>query len=500
MKTAPEDTTDPGDQGSSARQAHSARQAGLARFRHGGYAALITMLVLAALVFANLVVGQLPLKLDLSAMQLYSLSPQTLDFLKGLKEDLTIYGLFKPGREPSDIVEILRRYRDASPKIRLEFFDIDKSPSFSKKYDTSGQGLGQGSLVVAAAGSGRFKVIPYSELYRLSANQRTGQEEVQAIATEQRVTSAIIYATGGKTSIVYELGGHSEFTVEQLGLASDLAAGNIELRPLSLLSVTSIPSDADLVVELSPKSDLLPGEVESLKRFLEAGGNALFLIDRMKSPLGNLEGLINLYGVATTQGFVLEGGQSNTVAGRPNLLIPDLGKHSILDSIRAKNYLVTMLNAQGLDLSSLKKRNLKIDALVLSSPESWLRTDLGSDSMTRIASDRDGPFALAFAVEDRKDDPAARSSRLVVVGSSLFVLPEAMSQYMGPGNKELFLNMVAWSAKGSEGLGIRPKSTLLMPVQLNAHQAVLWILIIVVLLPGLVMAMGLVMWSRRRHR
>ena len=60
--------------------------------------------------------------------------------------------------------------------------------------------------------------------------------------------------------------------------------------------------------------------------------------------------------------------------------------------------------------------------------------------------------------------------------------------------------MVAWSAKGSEGLGIRPKSTLLMPVQLNAHQAVLWILIIVVLLPGLVMAMGLVMWSRRRHR
>jgi ABC-2 type transport system permease protein len=471
-----------------------------ARLRHGGYAALVTILVLAALVLLNLVVGQLPVKLDLSSTKMYSISEQSRGFLKGLKEDITIYGLFKPGEEPANVVELLKRYRDASPRIRLEFLDVEKSPAFAKKYDATGSGLKPGSIVVVDEKSGRFKAIPYADLYEFGVNQQTGQQQVQGIAIEQRVTGAIGYAAGGKTAVVYQLAGHAEFTLEEIGLTEDLERENNAVKSLNLMTARAVPEDADLVLVISPKTDLLPGEAEALKRYLDAGGNALFLIDRMKARLENLEGVINLYGVATTQGFVLEGDESRMAAGRPNLILPELKEHEILASLKEKQYTVTMLNTQALAESVLKKRALKLTPLLESSPGSWLRTDLRSDSPEKIASDRPGPLVLAYAVEAPKNDPKAKGSRVAVAGSSPFVIASLMSQYMGSGNKELFLNMVSWSENRSDGLSIRPKSTFRLPLSINGLQALVWVFVIVILVPGAILAVGIVVWVRRRHR
>jgi ABC-2 type transport system permease protein len=470
-----------------------------ARLRHGGYAAGITVLVLLALVLANLVAARLPLKLDLSSYKMYSISEQSLGFLKGLKEDMDIYGLFKPGQEPANVVEVLNRYRDASPRIHLEFFDVERNPAFAKKYDSTGRGLAPGSLVVVARSSGRFRVIPYEDLYEVAYDQRSGQQQVRGVAVEQRVTGALSYAAGGRIASLYELSGHSEFSLEEIGLAPDLAKENGELHPLNLLAAKEVPKDADLVLVISPKSDLLPGEAEALKRYLDSGGNALFLIDRMKAPLAGLESVINLYGVATTQGYVLEGDESRMAAGRPNLLIPELLSHEILASIKDKKYLVTILNSQALRESSAKRQYLKLTPLLASSPSSWLRTDLGSDSATRIASDRLGSQVLAYAVEAPKSDPKARPSRIVVAGSSVFAIPSIMKQYMGPGNDELFLNMASWCENRDEGLNIRPKSTIQMALRLSAAQSFLWLGLVVILIPGLILAAGLVVWLRRRR-
>ncbi len=470
------------------------------RLRHGGYAALLTALVIVGLVLANLMVGQLPIKLDLSLHKMYSLSDQSLGLIKGLQEEMTIYGLFKPGQEPANVVEALKRYRDASSRISLEFFDIEKNPAFSKKYDATGKGIGPGSIVVVAKKSGRFKVIPYTDLYDVSVNQQTGQQQVQGLAVEQRVTGALGFAAGGGVAKLFQLAGHSEFTLEEIGLVQDLATENSEIGSLNLLTTQEVPKNADLVIVVSPKSDLLPGEAEALKRYLDGGGNALFFLDLMKDPLPNFEGVINLYGIARARGIVLEGDSSRMAPGRPNLLLPELQAHEILRSLNEKKFVVTMLNSQGLKESTLRKQYLKVTPLVTTSSRSWLRTDLSSNSPTKTGSDQGGAQVLAYAVEARRDDPKAKVSRIGVAGSSYFFIPQAMTQFMGSGNKELFLNMVSWTENRSEGLGIRPKSTSQTPLRLNGLQSMVWLGIIVILVPGLILAAGLVVWLRRRHR
>ena len=61
------------------------------KFKYGGYATVMTAIVIAAVIVVNLLAGLIPLRLDLTRNKLYTLSEQTYDVLKNLDEDVTIY-------------------------------------------------------------------------------------------------------------------------------------------------------------------------------------------------------------------------------------------------------------------------------------------------------------------------------------------------------------------------------------------------------------------------
>ena len=68
------------------------------KFKYGGYAALVSGIVIALLVALNVAVGQIPgAKADLTEQGLFTLSDQTQTVLKGLKTDINIYTLFETG-------------------------------------------------------------------------------------------------------------------------------------------------------------------------------------------------------------------------------------------------------------------------------------------------------------------------------------------------------------------------------------------------------------------
>ena len=95
------------------------------------------------------------------------------------------------------------------------------------------------------------------------------------------------------------------------------------------------------------------------------------------------------------------------------------------------------------------------------------------------------------------EDPAKKpEGRLVVLGTSTF----ASNQGLGfQGNRDLFLNIVAWLA-GQEGeISVRAKDTRQNPIFLTSAQsrAVLWLSLAV--LPGAVMVCGIWLVVRRRR-
>ena len=67
------------------------------KFRFGGYATLLVVAALAIVVGVNLVVDQIPAKLDMTQERLYSLSDQTKKLLDGLDVDVTITTLGRVG-------------------------------------------------------------------------------------------------------------------------------------------------------------------------------------------------------------------------------------------------------------------------------------------------------------------------------------------------------------------------------------------------------------------
>ena len=93
------------------------------RKRWGGDA-LMTAVVLAIVVVINLVVGQIPVKytqFDLTDNQLYTITDQTKEFVKGLDSDVDVYLVAQSGQEDKQIQKVLERYESLSSHIKVAY-------------------------------------------------------------------------------------------------------------------------------------------------------------------------------------------------------------------------------------------------------------------------------------------------------------------------------------------------------------------------------------------
>ena len=137
------------------------------KFKYGGYATLMTAVVLAILVVINLVVDQIAFKVDLTENQIFSLSDQTKQLLRNLDQPINIIGLYETGEENVLFDEILQKYRAESKYINIDYVDPVKNPTFSSKYTKDGETLREGSYIVESGD--RFKVIDNYDLINYRA-------------------------------------------------------------------------------------------------------------------------------------------------------------------------------------------------------------------------------------------------------------------------------------------------------------------------------------------
>jgi ABC-2 type transport system permease protein len=473
------------------------------KFRFGGYATLLVVVVLAVVIVINVLVGQIPGKLDLTKNKLYSLSPETYKLLDGLTSDITVTTLSRAGSEDVTVKEILAKYAARSRHIKLQTVDPEMNPGWTKQYDPDGQGVGAGSLVVAAGQ--KFKTIGYYDMYNFDTSSYNpanpnSQPQLTSISVEQRVTSALLYVTAAKNITLYVLGGHGEQTLQTLGMEASVSNENYEVKKLNFLTDKQVPSDANLVLIIAPKTDLTAEEADKLRVYLADGGRAAILVDLLAkdNALPNLAGLLKTYGVEVRSVVVVEGDQNRIAAQNPAYIIPTLESHEILSPIRANNFPLVMVGAQAVQTLDLKKRSLKIEPLLTSSARSYGKRDISSArSAEKQSGDLSGPFTLAVAITDPAADPSRQDTKLVVIGDVRF-LAQAISTQV-PGNGEFFMNSLGWLKGQKESITIRPKSLQTMRLSINNLQALALSGLVVIILPLLLLGAGFFVWMRRRH-
>jgi ABC-2 type transport system permease protein len=470
--------------------------------RFGGYATLLIVGVLAVVVVINVLVDQIPGKIDLTQNQIYSLSQETYTILDGLSTDVTITTIGAKGAEDFTVKTILGKYAARSRRVKLETVDPELNPGWSKKYDPNGSGLSAGTLVVTAGS--KYKTIGVYDMYNYDTQSyysgQSAQPTLTSLSVEQRVTSALQYVTAAKNASLYVLEGHGEQNLTGIGMMSPVINENYEVKNLNLLTAKSVPADATLLLILAPKKDIPSDEIEAIRAYLSGGGRAAILMDLLErdNALPNLAGLLKSYGIEVRSMVVLEGDQSKMVSQNPAFIIPSLEYHDILSPLRTNGYDVVLIGAQSIQTLELKKRSLKIESLLSSSDKSYGKRDVTNVStISREKNDAAGPFTLAVAITDPADETRKQDTQLVVVGDIKF-LESGIPQQV-PGNGDFFMNSLGWLKGQKESLTIRAKSMQQMRLNVNQLEALIWSGVVVILVPLLILGAGLIVWTRRRH-
>ncbi|MDR2534597.1 MAG: GldG family protein [Treponema sp.] len=459
--------------------------------KYGGFAAIITIAVIGAVIFLNLIVQQFSPQFDLTENKLFSLSDQTLRVLETMESPVTIYGIWEPGGANPHAQETAKRYAAKSDFIRFEEVDPDLNPGLLKRFDPHAQGLSKGSLVVA--GEKGFKVIRPEDMYDVYYNQQQ-RPQITGVAVEKRITGALLYA--GETPKVYEITGHQEPLLSALALKETVERENYGLQEINLFQ-SAVPEDAAALILNNPNTELASIETERLLAYLEQGGRLLVFLDYRSAAADSVNEVLASYGLRFDYGVVGELDLNYRIrVESPYEFLPVMKTHDIVNPLVEQNIPAFLPLPMGISVLDLRRRTVKITPFLTTSGNSFLRTDLNNTSLQQSPGDEPGPINLGVAVTDPEYSENGRQTRIVAISCGMLLEPPG-SQIRG--NIDIFMNSLSWIDDRPETLSVQSRSALVMPMSMSALKVLIFSAVFVVLIPLTLFILGLATWLRRRH-
>ena len=467
-------------------------------FRAGGYSLLVCALAVAIAIAVNLLAGALPeslTKQDVTKQKLFTLSAQSENLVSSLDEDITVYWVVQAGQEDANIEQLLSQYESRSTHLKVVVRDPDVYPDFLSQYDVSE--TYNNSLVVVSAQ--RYRYLSYYDIYTYDASSyyTTGQYTTQ-FAGEQVLTGAIAYVTSDSLPLIYLTTGHGEATLSTQ-FADAVSKANLETKTLSLLTVEAIPEDAGALFINAPDTDFTQEEIDILAAYLENGGNLLYISQPPKKQAPEkLEALLATYGITSNPGIVLEGNGNYYALSTPYYLMPDMESHAITNPLIDGNYYCMLPVAQGLTVATDQPENISATALLTTSSRAYSK--LAGYQLTTYEKENGdiaGPFALAAQSTKTLDD--GLESRLVWIGSTGITDDDANARVSG-GNQDLFLNALDWLCDQEQSVTIHAKTLGTNYLTMSDATANILSILVLAVIPGTLLALGIVLNVRRKRR
>lgn len=465
-------------------------------FRVGGYSVAATVFVLVIAVLVNLAAGALPqnwTRIDTTRNNMFSISDQTRVVLDNVTQQVDIYWIVQSGVEDASVEGLLDNYKAENKNIRVKKIDPDQQPTFAQQYGITE--LYNNSLVVQSGEQYRF--VSYYDIYTYDyTDYYTDYTYDVTFTGENALTSAIDFVVSPDLPKVYILTGHGEVTMGST-FTKGLQTDNVVTESLTLASAGSVPADADGLIIAAPARDITEEELASLREYL-AGGGRLFLITgelEDKTPLTNLEALMADYGLTRNDGMLVEGDSGYMMRGTPVYLLPQLNSHEITDPLLNGGYYVYMPMSQGITVGEAPD-GVTVTELMSTSNTAYSKVaGYSMQTYTKEDGDIDGPFAVAVAISEEASD-----SRIVWAATENLVNDSASAGVSG-GNLDFFLNAISWLC-GSEGsdMTIHAKELTTEYLTIDTGVSTLLTVVLVGVVPLAYLAIGLVIWIRRRRR
>ena len=467
--------------------------------------------VLVALAYFSV---RFPLRYDMTASRIYSLSEPTVQMLKRLDKPVHIVFFHDPMmRETVEIYQLIAKQTD---RVTVEFYDPMLNPAQARMRG------------VEFAGTAIFE----SEGRKLQVNG----------PSETDIANGVLRVSQGAQQIVCFLDGHGEpdpFSLEshdhsegnpghshglgvkvvlheRHGIAKarhGLESQNYVVEKISLFQGDNKLSKCAVLVVAGPKAPLLAAEVKAIDRYLAQGGNAFFMLDPYIRS--GLEPVIRQYGVILDDNLVIDGA-SHFWTDVSSPAVTDYNRHEITRDLP----LTFFPGVRSLSPTAERVPGTSVRQVINSSKSSYGGTNRERAEFNK-AKDQAGPLTLMVAVNRRPEFVASTEavtralkpapsppegeaakpgasevqSRVAVIGDSDFA---TNSFFHILGNGTLFLNTVNYLAAKENLIGLEPRTYDLPRVDLTNRQMKGTFFLSIILIPALMALVGIAVWWRRR--
>ncbi len=466
------------------------------RGRHNILTTGTSVLFIILAVTANSIVGKLAERyewsVDLTEDGRYAISEDSINYLKDLKEDVSITVFVDEEDMASGSYYIVQAYHNLteyerqSEKVELEFVDLVDHPAYASQYPT----LEINAYDILVQTDDRQEVLALKDLFEYDS---TGSE-ITASRVEQMVTNAVVSVTAEEKSKVTILTGYGELFPTDL--KELLEVNGYAVTEQSLLT-GEIDEEAQTAVLFAPQKDLEEDSLRKIRAWLDQDGrqgkNLFVFFDPNAAKLPGLEKYLNEWGIKTGEGYAFES-NSNLYYNRFYYPVAQYMDMEYASDMTGSD-LTIMALCRPVDVLFESKDNYETSILLGFSPTSGIiqsgDTEVTADKIT-------GNVNGMVLSSHRYYGSEVTVSNVAVSGSALAFGKELLSSGTFA-NADYILGVFQKLGDVERLPGIVPKD-LSAPVHTMTEartNTYIWGFFIV--LPALVMVTGVAVWLRRRH-
>jgi len=374
------------------------------------------------------------------------LNPQTISYLKGIRQKVTIDVLDSKGGFNSIFApdeKKIEQYPRYNSNITVKFIDLTKNPGYKSKYPK--ETLNQDDVIVSSGG--RYKHISDNSLVNTETDPDTGDISITGYTAEQSLDMGILDVTTQNLSLVTVITGDGEADSTPL---QALLENNIYTVKTTNLSTGVIDPETQVIVIAEPKNDLSSAEIKKLDDFITTNAakgrakNLFVFFDPAETNLPNLENYVAQWGIGVGTGAIYD--ETNSVNNNPYYILS-----GSLDSAtvgkQPNDEFGVILDSRPLSLLFTSKGGFAASPVVSSMSTSKLFDPAGGitvdTNLTPSGSDKPGPFTLvAKSVRTQAYNNADVKSTIIVSGSTEAFDNGDVLSTAGIENADIILNSV----------------------------------------------------------
>jgi len=271
------------------------------------------------------------------------------------------------------------------------------------------------------------------------------------------------------------------------------------VQPINLGETQIIPDNTGILIIAGPRIDYLPGEIEIIINYINAGGNLLWLQE--PGPLYKLDILADELALKFYEGAVIDYAGQLIGINDPTISLVTKTLYSPHPLTAGFEFTTLFPMAGAIELLETDKWTAK--SILTTGDHTWNETARLEGAVEfNEGSDTQGPLTIGISLErelesEQGEELVTKQQRIVVMGDGDFL---SNTYLANSGNNELGTRIINWLSSDDEFIAIPPKIS--NDTQLNMSSTVLGIIGIgfLFILPAVLIAIGIAIGLRRKKQ